>query len=91
MALVAAGSFFRKVGAQWKFLALTTFMMSEIPLFIGGSYSYPRFSALNLGLFIFIVELARERFWLIITLILLALTRLDVEVYLWVTSQFFIF
>jgi hypothetical protein len=91
LAIVSAASFFRRPGAQWKFLALVTLMMSEIPLFLGGFFSYPRFSALNLGVFIFLVELARERLWLILVLLILAVTRLDVEVYNWMTSVDFIF
>lgn len=91
LALIATWRFLKRPELHWKLLALVTVMMTEIPLFFGGTYSYPRFSALNLGVFIFLVELSKDRFWLIVALLLLAVTRLDVEIHSWMTSNTFLF
>ena len=69
----------------------TTFLMTEIPLFFGGYLSYPRFSALNLGVFIMLVEVTQNRFWWMIALLVFAITRLNVEIHNWLTVTYFMF
>ncbi len=87
ISLYAGFRFLKREDFHWKLLGLTSILMAEIPLFIGGySYSYSRFIASNLGFFSLIVEISRPRLWLAVALILWSVTKLDTEVYKWLTG-----
>jgi Gpi18-like mannosyltransferase len=91
LAIYSSFRFIRRNGAHWKMIGVTTFLMTEIPLFFGGYFSYPRFSALNLGVFIMLVEVTQNRFWWMIALLVFAMTRLNVEIHNWLTVTYFMF
>lgn len=58
------------------FLGILTLIMVELPLFIGGYMSYPRFQSVNLGIFIFLTSLFLKKNWLFLGYILWSLTYL---------------
>jgi hypothetical protein len=87
----ATAAFARRREVGWSFLALTTFAMAEIPLFFGGTLSYPRFSALNIGIFVLLTEISLRRFWFFVGLLVFLVTRLSFEAHSWLTAVQFIF
>ena len=90
-ALYSSYRFIKRNGVHWKMIGITTFLMTEIPLFFGGYLSYLRFSSFNLGIFVALVELTRNRFWWAIALMIFALTGLDAEVHRWLNLPYFMF
>lgn len=85
LSLLASWRFIRRPEAHWKLLGWTSFLMAEIPLFVGGfAFSYSRFMATNLGLFAFLAELLAARAWLLILALLWALPWLNLEIVRWV-------
>jgi hypothetical protein len=79
---IAAGvSFLRRDTAWWKLMGASTLVMAQLPLFMGGFYSYVRFQSVSFGLFIFIAELSVNRPWLAISLVAWAISRLAVQAY----------
>lgn len=91
LSIYAAFRFMRRDEIYWKLTGAMTILMGEIPLFFGGFFSYPRFSSINLGLFLMIVEITSSRFWLIVSLLIFAITRLEIEIHSWLNSSFFVF
>lgn len=91
LSIYSAFRFIKRDDIHWKFIGVASILMGEIPLFFGGFLSYPRFSSINLGLFLMIIEVARPHFWLILSLLIFAITRLNVEIHNWLNHSFFAF
>lgn len=87
LSLAASVSFLRRAGLHWKFIGVVTFLMAELPLYLGGySYSYSRFAAGNLGLLIWFAEWGIRQPWLGLAYLLWAFPKLDVEIHKWMTG-----
>jgi hypothetical protein len=57
---------FRRSQKPWILIGSISFLMAELPLFMGGFYSYSRFMSTNLGVFCLLVEFGGKRaplFW----------------------------
>lgn len=79
---ILAGYFFLKRNtSKWRFLGGTTLALSNLPLFVGGFFCYPRFMSTNFGMFAWLTELTDERPMLYLPWILWCLGRLAVAVY----------
>lgn len=91
LAIFACFQYLRKRESFYQFLGMTILLMTEIPLFFGGFLSYARFTALNLGVFIYLIGITSNRFWLLITLLIFAITRLNIEIHSWLNTTFFCF
>jgi hypothetical protein len=75
----------------WKVLGLETILMAELPLYAGGFWSYERFMACNLGVLILLIEVSRNRLWLQILLLVLALIQLNLQIHNWLYAKEFLF
>ena len=81
LSLAASYRFIKRPEASWKVTAISCFMFAVFPLFIGGFYSYTRFMCINLGMFLLIAELVRDRAWLGILLAGWSVSRLAEQTY----------
>lgn len=89
LSLTAGFSFIKRPFLHWKLLAITTVLMAEIPLFIGGySFSYSRFMSTNLGLWIFLTEWVVRWPWLQLPLLGWALLKMNTVIYDWVAFTY---
>ncbi len=81
LSLFAAYRFMKREENHWKFLGAVTFALADLPLFIGGHYSYVRFMSANLGLFVLISELMAENTGWRTAIIIWSTAKLAVQTY----------
>ena len=58
--LIGSFYFLKKRDFHWSFLGLSTFVLTELPLFSGGLMSYSRYLSTNLGMFLFVALFLSE-------------------------------
>lgn len=90
LSILAAYRFWKRPEFRWKWLAIATLVLAELPLCYG-TWSYLRYSSINLGLFIYVAEILAARPWALIAYVVWALTQLSVQTRLWLTSESFLF
>ncbi|MGZ3697075.1 MAG: hypothetical protein ACXWPM_08055 [Bdellovibrionota bacterium] len=81
LGLLAAYSFIKRQGDLWRLLAIFTFALADLPMFVGGFYSYVRFVSVNIGMFVLITEWMKARPRWAIPIVVWALTRMAIQVY----------
>ena len=81
LSLFAAYRFLKRKEHAWKFLGILTFALADLPLFVGGYYSYVRFMSVNLGLFILLSEVMEENPRWSSAILIWCISRLAVQTY----------
>jgi hypothetical protein len=79
--LFASLRFLRRGSAEWILLGAITLMLTELPIYFGGFYSYVRFASANPGIFLTAAELADETPWGASLLSIWCLVRLGIQMH----------
>ena len=76
--------FWKKGDKTHRLLALFTIAMAEIPLFFGGFQSYSRFMLVNIGIFVFLSQIALKRPYFVVIYLIWGLSGLVKQTWYWV-------
>lgn len=74
---------FRQKGIEWLYLGIVTFLLAELPLYVGGYYSYYRFSGVNIGIIVAVFIFTKRYRWLQLALITWCIIYTAVGVHQW--------
>jgi len=79
--LFAALRFFRRRSGDWLLLGAITLMLTDLPIYFGGFYSYVRFASASPGIFLTAAELGEESPWGTLALVTWCLVRLGIQMH----------